>query len=57
MLTIQRAGTDVDALTQKEAEGVYCTFEDGSFSGFLSWRSLRMLLNMRQQQEQATKRT
>jgi hypothetical protein len=50
MVTLEKLGTDVDALTQKESEGVYCTFEDGSFSGFLSWKSLRMLLTMRQQQ-------
>lgn len=51
MVTIERLGTDADALTQKESEGVYCTFADGSFKGFLCWKSLRMLLNMRQQQE------
>jgi hypothetical protein len=50
MVTIERLGTDTDALTQKEAEGVYCMFADGSFKGFLCWKSLRMLLTMRQQQ-------
>jgi hypothetical protein len=50
VVTIERIGTDVDALTGKEAEGVYCTFKDDSFSGFLSWRSLRQLLNLRQSQ-------
>lgn len=51
MVTIERVGNGVDALTQKEAEGVHCKFVDGSFKGFLSWKSLRMLLTMRQQQE------
>ena len=50
MVTIDKVGSGVDALTQKEAEGVHCQFVDGSFKGFLSWKSLRMLLTMRQQQ-------
>jgi hypothetical protein len=50
MVTIEKVGNGVDALTQKEAEGVHCQFVDGSFKGFLSWKSLRMLLTMRQQQ-------
>ncbi len=46
MVTIESVGSGVDALTQKEAEGVYCKFVDGTFHGFLSWKSLRMLLTM-----------
>ena len=51
MVTIDRVGTDVCALSGKESEGVYCTFEDQSFSGFLSWRSLKQLLNLKSKQE------
>lgn len=51
MVTIEKLGTDVDALSGKEAEGVYCTFEDQSFSGFLSWKSLKQLLNLKSKQE------
>jgi len=51
VVTIEKVGSGVDALTQKEAEGVHCQFADGSFRGFLSWKSLRMLLTMRQQQD------
>lgn len=51
MVTIEKVGNGVDALTQKEAEGVHCKFVDGTFQGFLSWKSLRMLLTMRQQQD------
>ena len=51
MVTIERIGTDVCALTGKESEGVYCEFLDRSFMGFPSWRSLKQLLNLRQRQE------
>jgi hypothetical protein len=52
MVTIERIGTDVCALSGKEAEGVYCSFEDGSFTNvFLSWRSLKQLLNLKCKQE------
>lgn len=51
MVTISKIGTDVDALSGKEAEGVYCSFKDGSFDGFLSWRSLKQLLNLKEKQE------
>lgn len=50
MVTIERIGTDVCALTGKEGEGVWCEFTDGSFKGFLSWKSLRQLLQLRQAQ-------
>ena len=34
MVTIEKTGTDVCALTGKQGEGVYCKFTDGSFHGF-----------------------
>jgi hypothetical protein len=55
MVTIERIGTDVCALTAKEAEGVYCKFLDGSFEGFLSWKSFRQLLQMKSNQKSAEK--
>jgi hypothetical protein len=52
MVTIEKIGTDVCALTGKQAKGVQCQFADGSFQGFLSWKSLKQLLNLRQRQEE-----
>ena len=51
MVTIEKTGTDVCALTGKQAEGVYCKFLDGSFEGFLGWKSLRQLLQMKVNQK------
>ena len=56
MVTIERIGTDTCALSGKESEGVYCKFVDGSFSGFLSWKSLRQLLNMKSNQKPVEKK-
>lgn len=56
MVTIERIGTDTCALSGKESEGVYCKFLDGSFSGFLSWKSLRQLLNMKSNQKPVEKK-
>jgi hypothetical protein len=50
MVTIEKTGTDVCALTGKQGEGVYCEFADGSFHGFLLWKSLRQLLSLKQAQ-------
>ncbi len=52
MVTIEKTGTDVCALTGKQGEGVYCEFTDGSFHGFLLWKSLRQLLSLKQAQRQ-----
>ena len=51
MVTIERIGTDTCALTAKQGEGVYCQFADGSFHGFLLWKSLRQLLSLKQAQQ------
>lgn len=50
MVTIEKTGTDMCALTGKQGEGVYCKFADGSFHGFLLWKSLRQLLSLKQTQ-------
>ena len=55
MVTIEKIGTDACALTGKQGEGVYCQFEDGSFRGFLLWKSLRQLLSLKQAQQQEKK--
>jgi hypothetical protein len=55
MVTIERIGTDVCALTGKQGDGVYCRFADGSFHGFLLWKSLRQLLSLKQAQQQGEK--
>jgi hypothetical protein len=55
MVTIEKIGKDVCALTGKEGEGVYCKFADGSFQGFLVWKSLQQLLNLNQSQHQGRK--
>lgn len=55
MVTIERIGTDVCALTGKEGEGVYCCFADNSFRGFLLWKSLQQLLKLKQTQHQDKK--
>jgi hypothetical protein len=52
MVTIERMGSDVCALTGREGEGVFCAFADGSFKGFLCWKSLKQLLSLRQRQEE-----
>lgn len=51
MVTIEKIGTDVCALTGKQGDGVYCEFKDGSFRGFLVWKSLQQLLNLKQAQK------
>jgi hypothetical protein len=51
MVTIEKIGTDVCALTGKQGEGVYCEFTDGSFRGFLVWKSLQQLLSLKQTQQ------
>jgi len=51
MVTIEKTGTDECALTGKQGEGVYCEFTDGSFRGFLLWKSLRQLLSLKQAQQ------
>ena len=51
MVTIEKIGTDVCALSGKQGEGVYCAFADGSFRGFLVWKSLQQLLNLKQAQQ------
>jgi len=55
MVTIEKTGTDVCALTGKQGEGVYCQFTDGSFHGFLLWKSLRQLLSLKEAQRQDNK--
>ncbi len=55
MVTIEKTGTDVCALTGKQGEGVYCRFADNSFHGFLLWKSLRQLLSMKQAQQRDMK--
>lgn len=52
MVTIEKIGTDLCVLTGKEGEGVYCKFADGSFQGFLIWKSLQQLLKLKQSQQQ-----
>ena len=52
MVTIEKTGTDACALTAKQGEGVYCKFTDGSFQGFLLWKSLRQLLSLKEAQRQ-----
>lgn len=47
MVSIEKTGKAKCSLTGKESEGVFCSFADGSFKGFLSWRSLKMLLNLK----------
>ena len=54
MVTIEKTGSDTCALTGKQGEGVYCEFTDGSFRGFLLWKSLRQLLCLKQAQRQET---
>ena len=39
MVTIEKTGTDVCALTGKQGEGVYCKFADGFFQGFRCGRA------------------
>ena len=47
-VTIYSTGTGVCALTQREADGLTVTFEDGSpKEQFLSWKALRQLVGMR----------
>lgn len=55
MVTIEKIGSDVCALTGKEGEGVYCHFADSSFQGFLLWKSLQQLLKLKQAQQQEKK--
>jgi hypothetical protein len=55
MVTIEKIGTDVCALSGKQSEGVYCKFADGSFQGFLTWKSLQQLLSLKQSQRQEKK--
>jgi hypothetical protein len=55
MVTIEKIGKAVCSLTGKEGEGVYCKFADGSFHGFLIWKSLQQLLNLKQAQQQGKK--
>lgn len=57
MVTIERIGTDVVSLTGKESDGVWCSFSDGSIANsFLSWKSLKQLLNLKQKQQENGKK-
>jgi hypothetical protein len=45
MVEITGIGTDKCGFSNKDdVDGVYCTFKNGTFSGFLSWASLKKLL-------------
>ena len=47
-VTIHSTGSGTCALTQREAEGLTVTFEDGTVKeSFLSWKGFRQLLGMR----------
>jgi hypothetical protein len=47
MLKILRASHGECGLTAKETEGVDVVFDDGSFRGFLSWKSLQQMVQMK----------
>lgn len=47
MLRIQKSGSAVCGLTAKESDGVFVAFDDDSYVGFLSWKSLRQMIQMK----------
>ena len=47
MLRIVKSGTSMCGLTNKETDGVFVEFDDGSFKGFLGWRSLKQLIQLK----------
>lgn len=47
MLRIQKSGSAVCGLTARESDGVFVAFDDDSYVGFLSWKSLRQMIQMK----------
>ena len=52
-VTIHSIGDALCSLSGKEAEGITCTFEDGTVNGHLSWKSFRQLVAMKTMQNGA----
>ena len=48
MVEILKVGKEACSLSGKQADGVWVTFKDGSFTNvFLSWRALRQLIALK----------